>query len=144
MSKAYISLATRKLVAERARQRCEYCHTQALVVGMALEIEHIIPEVAGGNSDESNICLACPPYNRYKSTRTNFLDGETGDTVPLFNPRQQEWHSHFAWEQDGLYLVGLTSIGRATIVALQMNNPFVVRSRRVWIVAGWHPPARLG
>jgi hypothetical protein len=44
------------------------------------------------------------------------------------------------WQQDGLYIVGLTDVGRVTINALQMNNPVVVRSRRIWVDAGWHPP----
>ena len=140
MSSAYISPTRRQLVAERAKHRCEYCQTQELVVGMTLEIEHIIPEVAGGSSDESNLCLACPSCNRYKGRRTNAVDEETGDTVSLFHPRQQKWQAHFSWEQNGLYLVGLTPSGRATIAALQMNNPFIVRSRRAWIAAGWHPP----
>jgi len=29
---------------------------------------------------------------------------------------------------------------RATVEALQMNNPTVVRARRRWASAGWHPP----
>lgn len=140
MSDTYIPPATRKLVAERARHQCEYCQTQELIVGMPLEIEHILPETAGGSSDESNLCLACPGCNRHKSTRTNFVDEKTGNVVTFFHPREQEWQVHFAWEQDGLYLVGLTPTGRATIAALQMNNAFVVRSRRTWIMAGWHPP----
>jgi hypothetical protein len=51
-----------------------------------------------------------------------------------------KWEEHFAWQQNGLYIVGLTSTGRVTIAALQMNNPFVVRSCQVWIEASWHPP----
>jgi hypothetical protein len=140
MSKAYISVAKRQRVAERARSRCEYCQTQEAYVGMPFEIEHIIPKVAGGSSEEANLCLACPQCNRRKGSRTSAPDEETGESVPLFNPRQDQWHTHFAWEQNGLYLAGLTPIGRATVAALQMNNPFIVRSRRAWIVAGWHPP----
>ncbi|VAW43162.1 hypothetical protein MNBD_CHLOROFLEXI01-1653 [hydrothermal vent metagenome] len=140
MSSSYISPVTRQLVAERAKRRCEYCQTQELMLGMPLEIEHIDPEVAGGSSDEFNLCLACPSCNRYKGIRTNGVDEETDDTASLFHPRQQEWQAHFSWRQNGLYLVGLTPSGRATIVTLQMNNSFVVRSRRAWAAAGWHPP----
>ena len=35
---------------------------------------------------------------------------------------------------------GITSVGRATIEALQMNNEYVVEARRFWVFAGWHPP----
>jgi hypothetical protein len=39
-----------------------------------------------------------------------------------------------------LRIVGLTSVGRATVEALKMNNPYIVPARRLWIIAGWHPP----
>jgi hypothetical protein len=38
-------------------------------------------------------------------------------------------------------IIGQTPVGRATVVALRLNNEYVVPSRRVWIAAGWHPPA---
>ncbi len=59
--------------------------------------------------------------------------------LPLFNPRQLQWHKHFAWEEDGVRLAGLTAVGRATIDALQINNPYVLRARQTWVKAGWHP-----
>jgi hypothetical protein len=127
-------------VADAAKYRCGYCQTQEAVIGMPLEIEHIVPEVAGGTSDETNLWLACPRCNRYKGMQIHFLDEVTGEQAPLFHPRQQRWSDHFVWEQDGLYIVGLTPTGRATVTALQMNNPFVIHSRRVWISWGWHPP----
>lgn len=127
-------------MSSRAKHQCEYCQTQERVVGMPLEIEHIIPKIVGGSSNGENLCLACPFCNRHKGIRINGIDEKTGDTAPLFHPRQQEWQEHFYWEQDGLYLVGLTPSGRVTVAILQMNNPFVVRSRRVWIESGWHPP----
>ena len=38
-------------------------------------------------------------------------------------------------------VIGLTAVGRATIVRLRMNRDVVVKSRRRWVVAGWHPPS---
>lgn len=35
---------------------------------------------------------------------------------------------------------GATSIGRATIVALDLNRALLVRARAYWMSAGWHPP----
>jgi len=67
-------------------------------------------------------------------------DEATTHYVPLFHPRQQRRGEHFTWQQNGLYIVGLTPTGRATVAALQMNNPFVVRARQVWVETGWHPP----
>ena len=54
MSATYVPLEVRQSIANRARHRCEYCHTQEVIVGMPLEIEHIMPEIAGGSSDETN------------------------------------------------------------------------------------------
>ncbi len=136
----YISPEVRRRVAEAARHHCGYCQTQEAIIGMPLEIEHIVPEAAGGSSDEMNLWLACSRCNQFKGAQTHVKDEETGENVPLFNPRRQQWTDHFTWEQGGLYIVGLTPIGRVTVAALQMNNPYVVHSRQVWIAWGWHPP----
>ena len=50
-----------------------------------------------------------------KSNKTHALDPATGIEVPLFHPRRDDWHEHFAWSPDHLYLIGLTPTGRATI-----------------------------
>lgn len=140
MSTTYITPVLRQRITDRARHQCEYCQSQEIIIGMPLEIEHIVPEVAGGPSNKSNLCLACPRCNRYKGTLVNALDQDTNGIVPLFNPRQHRWYDHFVWQQEGLYINGLTPTGRATVTSLQMNNPFIVRARRVWVQAGWHPP----
>jgi hypothetical protein len=64
--------------------------------------------------------------------------------VRLFNPRRQRWLEHFTWTPEGDLVIGLTPTGRATIVALQLNRPTLVRARRLWVVAGWHPPGDQG
>ena len=58
----------------------------------------------------------------------------------LFNPRTQMWTEHFAWSPDGTLIIGLTPLGRATVVALRLNNEFIVVARRFWVEAGWWPP----
>jgi 5-methylcytosine-specific restriction endonuclease McrA len=50
-----------------------------------LEIEHIIPISKGGSNNESNLWLACPLCNGFKSDKTTGVDPETGDAVKLFN-----------------------------------------------------------
>jgi len=30
--------------------------------------------------------------------------------------------------------------GRATVAALNLNNPYIVPARRLWVLAGWHSP----
>lgn len=136
-----ISQALRRRVAQTARYRCGYCQTQEPVIGMPLEIEHIVPEALGGDSTESNLWLACPRYNRYKGARTTAADPITGTLVALYDPRRQEWHEHFVWMQAGLIIEGVTPTGHATVDTLQLNNPFIVRARRSWIAVGWHPPS---
>jgi hypothetical protein len=41
--------------------------------------------------------------------------------TPLFNPRTHLWEEHFRWSHDWKKLIGRTSIGRATVAALDMN-----------------------
>jgi len=141
MSQAYIPADIRRSVAEAARHRCGYCLTLQAVVAIPMHVEHIIPLAAGGKTVVENLWLACPLCNGYKSTQTHAVDPETGERVALFNPRTQNWHEHFAWSADGTEIIGQTPVGRATVVALHLNNVYVVPSRRVWVAAGWHPPA---
>lgn len=140
MSKAYIPVALRRKVAITARHRCGYCQTQAILVGRKLEVEHILPEALGGSSEEANLWLACSTCNHAKWTKTTAIDPHTNVTVALFNPRQQQWNDHFAWTEAGLYVVGLSATGRATVAALDMNNAYIVRARHIWIQWGMHPP----
>jgi len=128
-----LSRATRNKIASAAHFRCEYCQTAQEISGAQMHVEHIIPLVRGGRSDESNLCLACAWCNSYKWAQTHV-------EVPLFNPRTQQWHDHFRWSVNRVYIIGLTVIGRATVDTLKMNNVFIVPARRHWVEAGWHPP----
>ena len=140
MSKTYIPKALRERVSQQARHRCGYCLTQEAIVGTPMEIDHIIPESLGGQTEEINLWLACSLCNDHKNDRIAALDLETGEFVRIFDPRHQDWHEHFMWNANGEQILGLTPTGRATIIALDLNRPLLVRSRRLWVVAGWHPP----
>lgn len=135
-----VSPELRERVADTARHRCGYCQSQEIVVGMPFEIEHIIPEALGGSSKEENLWLACPRCNRHKGDRISAVDSQTGQVVVLFDPRRQQWEEHFTWQDDGVRIGGLTPTGRATVSALQLNNPYALRARRIWRTWGWHPP----
>jgi hypothetical protein len=54
--------------------------------------------------------------------------------VPLYNPRTQKWDEHFEM-RDGV-IVGKTPTGRATIQALQLNEPEPVAVRAALLRAG--------
>ena len=129
----------RTFVTHRERDLCEYCQTAQIIV-VSMEIDHIIPEVADGLTIESYLCLTCRACNSFKQDFQTGIDPETGDIVPLFNPRTQIWSDHFKWTINGLNLIGLTPSGRATINRLRINRDGVVASRRLWVQAGWYPP----
>jgi 5-methylcytosine-specific restriction endonuclease McrA len=105
-----------------------------------LEVDHIVPEVLGGPTEEANLCLTCKECNDHKGDRIIALDQLTGEVVPLFHPRQQRWNEHFAWTPEGDTIVGLTPVGRATVTALNLNRDHLVKARRKWVAVGWHPP----
>lgn len=136
---AYVPNELRKQVEARAKQRCEYCHTQQEIVGY-LEIDHIVPESVGGRTAAGNLCLACTRCNRFKSNFLSGFDPVTGQELPLFDPRRHEWRQHFRWNRIATMVIGLTAIGRATVARLQMNRSDIVDARRLWVEAGWHPP----
>lgn len=129
----------RKQIAERARQRCSYCRSPE-IVGIPMAIDHVIPLAANGTTDVNNLTLSCYRCNEFKGARTTAVDPQTGETVPLFNPCLQDWHKHFRWNDDGLTIIGQTAIGRATIIALHLNDEWLIRARRIWRIAGVHPP----
>ena len=127
---------TIRRVHQRAGNRCEYCQTAQRVMGQAMHVEHIFPD--GGNNPD-NLCLSCPSCNLSKARATSAPDPETGESVPLFNPRIQSWSDHFEWVQNGRVMHGLTGTGRATIMRLRMNQPRIVEARSIWVLAGVHP-----
>lgn len=135
-----ISKAIRDKIASAASYRCEYCQTAQAISDAQMHIEHIVPLSRGGDSDNRNLCLACAWCNSYKWAYTHGVDPETHSAVPLFHPRTQQWHDHFCWSENGVFIMGLTPTGRATVDTLKMNNTFIVSARRHWVEAGWHPP----
>ena len=141
MARKHLSADLDRRVREAARQRCGYCLSPQHLVMARLEIEHILPHARGGTDDEPNLWLSCPLCNGHKSDRTEGLDPETGQIVPLFNPRRQSWNEHFRWADDGIRIFGLTPTGRATVVLLRLSDdPDALQVRGYWVKAGWHPP----
>ena len=107
----YVSAELHRQVVKDAGHRCGYCLSDELLTGVPLTIEHIVPVAKAGGTERNNLWLACRPCNEYKGTETHAQDPETGESTPLFNPRQQAWAEHFAWSKDGTLVVGLTPTG---------------------------------
>jgi len=127
-------------IREAAGDRCGYCLSSQKYILGPLEIDHIIPQAAGGSDEEENLWLACRMCNNYKKAQTHTKDPITGQIIRLFNPREQEWTEHFMWNAKGTHIIGLTACGRSTVVALQLNNLIAITVREQWVAAGWHPP----
>ena len=119
---------TRRQVRQRANHRCEYCGLHQDHSPLArLQIEHIIPKKHGGTDVLENLALACIDCNLKKSSNLAGLDPATGFLVRLFDPRTQRWSDHFRW--DGIFIVGLTDIGRTTVQVLDLNSEERIVSR---------------
>jgi hypothetical protein len=101
-------------------------------------IEHILPESEGGGSTLDNLALAYPSCNLHKSDRTEACDPATGALAALFHPRRDVWSLHFAWAE--YEVVGLSSVGRATVEALHLNSPRRLKVRRAEQGFGLFPP----
>lgn len=132
----------KQIVAERAGGRCEYCRCPAAYTPDPFAIEHIHPRVRGGTNQLSNLALSCQGCNNRKHTNTSALDPTSGQQVALYHPRTDRWQEHFAWSEDGLLMVGLTPVGRATIAGLELNRSGVVNLRFALLAIGMHPPER--
>jgi HNH endonuclease len=122
-------------VKARAAGRCEYCRAPQILIGQAFHLDHIVPRSAGGQTTAENLCLACSHCNIAKGDRTAVTDPRMGKRVLLYNPCAHVWEEHFRWSRDWRKLIGRTPIGRATVVALDMNAKLLQRARPFWRVA---------
>jgi hypothetical protein len=127
-------------ILREAKNRCGYCQTPQRLVPVPFEIEHIYPQAKGGASEEANLWLACPVCNSFKHAKTQALDPLTNSAREIFNPRQQVWNEHFAFSPDKTEIFGTTACGRATVIALKLNNTRAVKMRKLWVSVGWFPP----
>lgn len=137
---AYIAVELQRKIRDQFAYCCAYCHTAEALTVTTFEFEHITPRSAGGETVRENLCLSCPACNRYKAQRQKAPDPNTEEIVALFHPQSQVWEEHFAWSEDFTEIIGVTSIGRATISTLKMNRPQVTRVRHMWVKMGEHPP----
>ena len=123
----------RQLVRERAGFRCEYCLLREVELeGIAFHVEHIVALKHGGSGDPGNLALACDRCNLHKGPNIAGIDPATGQVTPLFNPRRDQWDSHFHTVE--FEIVGITPTGRATVNVLNVNSPRRLQLRQ-WLQA---------
>ncbi len=140
-----ISITSRQRIRQRAKFLCEYCHSSEEASTSLFTFDHLIPQSLGGNDTENNLALACHRCNGRRYNFTDGIDPETQIPFPLFTPRQHNWSDRFIWSADGQKILAITSIERATLKRLDMNDDWhddgsIQRARRLWIRGGWHPP----
>lgn len=140
MKKRKFTPRERKLISERALRRCEYCQWFEKYTNGFYEREHIDPRARDGAEELYNIAFSCQPCNNAKSDKVEGFDDVTGTTVPLYNPRTQNWLDHFEWSEDFTFIVGVTPIGRVTVSTLRLNRPNLVGLREIFRDLGIHPP----
>lgn len=130
---------TRRRVEERAEHRREYCHAPQSAINARFHVEHFTPRSRGGTDDLDNLNYSCVTCNLAKGIAIDRLDPATGEHVPLFNLRTDQWHAHFEWAADGVTLIGKTPVGIATVSALKMNQPLQQNARPYWRRVGLFP-----
>ena len=137
----YTPASLRARVVTRAQASCEYCLVHTDYAAFKHEIDHVIAIKHGGATEADNLAYAGVRGNRFKGTHVAALDPQTGEIVPLFNPRKQPWREHF--RLDGPVIVPLSASGRATERLLELNQIDRVLLRQE-LIAGGRYPFRLG
>jgi hypothetical protein len=145
MPEPRVTAEQKQAVLERARGCCERsaCKSQVRFATQSFSTDHIIPRHSSGETALDNLAFACQGCNNHKYTKIKALDPVSNSIVPLFHPRRQRWHEHFAWSDDFALVVGITPTGRATIQALHLNREELINLRRVLYAMGEHPPAEI-
>lgn len=136
MSATYISAALRRLVEERAKNRCEYCLIHVDDVYYAHHVDHVIAEKHGGQTNASNLALSCAECNLRKGSDIASLTS-TGRLIALFNPRRQRWSAHL--RVDGGTIEPPTPVGEVTARLLDFNNETRVEIRDILVQLKLYP-----
>jgi hypothetical protein len=130
-----VGLSVEREVRTRAGEACEYCRFPQALHVTPFQIDHIISRQNLGTDEVDNLALACNFCNLHKGPNVGGIDPESGQLVRLFNPRSDDWSEHFV-ANDNAEVLGVTAIGRVTVLLLAMNSPPRLRVRRVAIRTG--------
>jgi hypothetical protein len=136
---SYINAALRRLVATRAEYLCEYCLIHEEDAFFGCEVDHIISEKHGGQTEADNLAYACAFCNRSKGSDVGSIVRQTGAFVRFFNPRTDLWADHFAL--DGVTIMTLSDMGEVTAQILDFNNGERLLERQTLQTLGRYPNA---
>lgn len=127
----------RRLVAERANFRCEYCLVYEVDSFLPFQVDHIVSQKHGGSDEPENLAYACPHCNQHKGTDlTTFLDTYE-DIVSLFHPKLHDWWEHF--EMNDGEIIAKTRRALATIKVLKLNQAERLMHRQILAEIGHYP-----
>ncbi|MBI3951427.1 MAG: HNH endonuclease [Acidobacteria bacterium] len=90
MTSRHIPAEWRRLVVERAEDRCEYCQLSQAGQEATFHVDHVLPSAAGGETTPENLALACVSCSLRQAARESAIDPETGQQVRLYNPRETQ------------------------------------------------------
>jgi hypothetical protein len=133
-----VSAELARQVRSRAKGRCEYCQMHESLQGATFHVEHVLPRSLGGQSTFDNLAWACPSCNLHKSDCFSVPNPESGERVPLFDPRRDSWEIHL--EFSGFEIIGLTMIGKALIAAFHLNHERRQKIRQAEAIFNLFPP----
>jgi hypothetical protein len=136
---SYINAALRQLVATRADFLCEYCLIHEEDTFFGCEVDHVISEKHGGQSEAENLAYACAFCNRSKGSDIGSITQRTGAFVRFFNPRTDLWADHFALV--GVSIIALSDVGEVTERILDFNSGERLFERRALQSIGRYPSA---
>lgn len=134
----YISESLRRLVAERAGYRCEYCRIPESNSFYSFQVDHVISIKHGGKTEADNLAFACSICNRNKGSDLGTILGRSEDIIRFVNPRKDGWREPFEVTGEGL-LNSKTQIGEATIKIFGLNHPDSIIERRLLLSIGLYP-----
>ncbi|WP_037300838.1 HNH endonuclease [Runella limosa] len=132
-----ISERLRKEVSLRAGFKCEYCLIPEFFLATTFHIDHIRSQKHGGKTTIENLAYTCPHCNQNKGSDVATFIGESEQLIRFFNPRTDTWYDHFQLINGEI--VGVTEIGKATVIILHFNQTERVILRANLIEIGMYP-----
>ncbi|MEM6353759.1 MAG: HNH endonuclease, partial [Cyanobacteria bacterium P01_D01_bin.14] len=99
------------------------------------------PPARAATTELHNLAYACQGCNSHKYNHTTGIDPVSGDVAPLHHPRQQIWSKQFTWNEDCSKILGITAVGRTTVIRLHLNRLGLVNLRKILYASGEHPPS---